>query len=372
MGKNKKKGKAGSSKAKTATREPTFTAEDLLNKVDEYLDTFEYELALKFCEKAIALEPGSLKVIETSACVYAETGDAEASKKYFSKAVELNPDKGHEKYMYLGQMSAGEEAKKWYLKGIEIMKKELEEGESEEEVGASSLMSRGPASKTDVSNAFCALAEIYMTDCCFEEDAEKQCETYCKEALEMDPKNVDAYIVNANLLMTLERKEEAKDLLKQCFEILKIQAPKADEVLESENEGMENDTMEVKADDCNVENGAGSNLNGASGNEVLPPYPSRVTLAKLLTETGEHEKADIILNTLIGDDDEDIEVWYMYGWSCYLQEEFSDAVFYLEKATELYEKLGCNDEELFSHVTEILENCRSKISATNNGMDVEE
>ena len=37
------------------------------------------------------------------------------------RAVELNPDEGHTKYLYLGQMSSGEEAVSHLTKGIEIM-----------------------------------------------------------------------------------------------------------------------------------------------------------------------------------------------------------------------------------------------------------
>ena len=352
MGKKKRKG--GPSKTGGVNEAPKYTAEDLLAKVEEYINTFDYDLALKFCEKAIELDPDNAKVIETSACVCAEAGDMERSKKYFLKAVEMNPDKGHEKYMYLGQMSGGAEAKKWYLKGIEIMENGLVE---QARVGEDAVYR---LAKTDISNAFCALAEIYMTDCCFEDDAASQCEKYCSRALEFDERNYDAYIVNANFFLSLERKEEAKDLLKQCFELLNIKDD------ESENDEMEEKPVNGETAEADFK------LDGENGSEELPPYASRVTLAKLLTETGEYDKAEAVLSTLFDDDDEDIEVWYMYGWNCYLQNEFSDAVFYLEKAKEIYEKLACDDKELLDHVYEMLEKCRSQTAATSNGMEVEE
>lgn len=368
----KKKRKNNSNKSRSTNVDAKYTAEDLLIKVDEYLDTFEYDLALKFCEKAMQLEPENLKVIETLACVYAETGEVEESKKHFLKAVELNSEKGHEKYMYLGQMSAGEEAKKWYLKGIEIMKKELETEEKDKDESIASPLAKGPASGKDISNAFCALAEIYMTDCCFEDDAEKQCEKYCKEALESDPKNIDAYIVNANFLLTLERKEEAKKLLADCFEMLKLKGLKAEEgEMESDNETMDDGEEGNKLNDGTIENGAENLMDEAGENEEMIPYTTRVTLAKLLTETGEYEKADIVLSTLVDDDDEDVEVWYMHGWNSYLQGDHNDAVCNLEKAQELYEKLKCDDKELISHVQEILEKCKAILNSSNDGMDVE-
>ena len=366
MGKKKRKG--GSKKSGMKDVEPKFTAEDLLTKVEEYIETFDYELALKFCKKAMEMEPGNIKVVETLACVYAESGDMEKSKEYFLKAVEMNSEVGHEKYMYLGQMSGGKEAIKWYLKGIEIMKNELENQNGNSE-STSELHAKSSTKKTDISNAFCALSELYMTDCCFEEDAATQCEKYCSEALKYDPKNYEAYIVNANFLLSLERNEEAKNLLKQCFESLNIKPSQAaDDEIESEDEEMGETNLAEKTN----ENGAEYNLPEETGSDELPPYASRVTLAKLLTEVGEHDMSEVILNTLVGDDDEDLEVWYIYGWNCYLQDDFSDAMLYLEKAKEIYEKLACNDEELISHMNEMLEKCKSQTSDANNGMEVEE
>ena len=360
MGRKKRNG--GSNKHAAKNAQPKFTAEDLLKKVEEYLDTFDYDLALKFCQKAIELAPEDLKVIETSACVYAESGDVEKSKELFLKAVEMNGETGHEKFMYLGQMSGGEEAIKWYLTGIEIMKKELANQGNVAE-NTSNLLNKGPVTRTDISNAFCAVAEIFMTDCCFQDNAEAECEKYCKEALGNDPKNIEAYIVNANFLLSLERKEEAKNLLKGCFEMLNIKAPQTEESgQQNENNEMENAIGDLTIN-CNTDEDSGS--------ENLPPYASRVTLAKLLTETGEHDKAEVLLHSLVDDNDEDIEVWYMHGWNCYLQDDFSDAEFYLGKAKELYEKLGCDDEELINHMEEISKKCKSQIGVASSGMEVE-
>jgi len=364
----KKKRKDGSNKSGPKPVGPKFTAQDLLNKVEEYIDTFDYELALKFCEKAIEMEPGDAKVIETSAYVYAEAGDIEKAKEYFLKAVNMSAETGHEKYMYLGQMSEGDEAKKWYLKGIEIMKNELETANDNGE-SAAQLFGKGTVTKTDISNAYCALAEIFMTDCCFEEDAASQCEKFCSEALKYDAKNYEAYIVNANFLLSVERKEEAKNLLIQCFELLNIKPLKT---VDNENESENEEMGEGFAASKSIAVGATWNLDEENAGENLPPYASRVTLAKLLTETQDYDKAEVILNTLVDDDDEDFQVWYLYGWNCYLQDEFNDAIFYLEKAKEINEKLPCDDEEVIKHVDEMLEKCKSQINSVNNGMEVEE
>ena len=47
------------------------------------------------------------------------------TEQYLSRAVEVDPDDGHSKYMYLGQLCEGEESVKNFLKGIEILEKQL-------------------------------------------------------------------------------------------------------------------------------------------------------------------------------------------------------------------------------------------------------
>ena len=47
----------------------------------------------------------------------------------FKTAVELSPSEGHSKYMYLGQLSSGEEAVGYLTTGIEIMAAVLQRAE---------------------------------------------------------------------------------------------------------------------------------------------------------------------------------------------------------------------------------------------------
>ncbi|CAJ0642633.1 14514_t:CDS:1 [Entrophospora sp. SA101] len=41
-----------------------YTINDLISKVDSLMDTCDYELALKFCLRALSLDPNSTKVLE--------------------------------------------------------------------------------------------------------------------------------------------------------------------------------------------------------------------------------------------------------------------------------------------------------------------
>eukprot|EP00112_Aurelia_sp_Birch-Aquarium-sp1_P011768 Seg2476.1 transcript_id=Seg2476.1/GoldUCD/mRNA.D3Y31 product="putative assembly chaperone of rpl4" protein_id=Seg2476.1/GoldUCD/D3Y31 len=367
MGKKKKAGQK--KKAEKNKQTPKYSADDLIDKIEEYLDCFEFDLAVKFCEKAISIAPENLKVIETAGSVYAEIEDYEKSKECFTKAVELSPDEGHEKYMYLGQISSGDMAKGWYLKGIEIMKGVVGTDDDAEKV-ASATASKSLPTGTDISNAYCALAEIFMTDSCFDDDAEKECEKYCKEAISWNSKNIDAYIVNANFLLSQEKREEAANVLKESFELLNLKI--SDDDKESDENGMNEDGENGMEEEEGK--GGTQEVEDEGDDSNAPSYPSRVSLSKLLTEVGEYDKAEKLMNRLIEENDEDLEVWYMLGWNMFLQDQFEDSMFLLTKAKELYERMECNDEELLGHLNELLETCKLKtnVEGTDEGMDVEE
>ncbi len=71
----------------------------------------------------------------------------------------LSPDEGHTKYLYLGQMTQGQDAIGHLTKGIELMT----HGKGVESVGGA-CTGGDEDLKEQLSNAYCALAEVYLTD----------------------------------------------------------------------------------------------------------------------------------------------------------------------------------------------------------------
>ncbi len=51
------------------------------SQVEEYMDTFNYELAHKFCKRALELDPDNIAVLETLGNLLAEQGDTEGAMK---------------------------------------------------------------------------------------------------------------------------------------------------------------------------------------------------------------------------------------------------------------------------------------------------
>lgn len=64
-----------------------------------------------------------------------------------------------------------------------------------------------------------------------------------------------------------------------------------------------------------------------------------------------------MLETLLEEDDENVEVWYLIGLAYNHQgdEGRDNARSYLNKAKKVYNKTKCKDEDLLKHIEELLE-----------------
>uniref|UniRef100_A0AAV2MD27 Assembly chaperone of rpl4 n=1 Tax=Knipowitschia caucasica TaxID=637954 RepID=A0AAV2MD27_KNICA len=331
-------------KKKTADK---YSVKQLLEKTEEYMDSFDFEMAALFCQRALDVEATNLQALDMLGHIYSEMGDAIKAKEI--SFLELSPDSGHGKYMSLGQIHAGQEAVDFYLKGIQVLLSALEKkAEAAVPLGASAFPEEDTDLPTerDVSVAYCSIAEIYMTDLCMEEGAADKCKGFIERALHYRHDNPEALQLMASYLFSVERNQEGKEyLLKSVAGWLPSQRAASEEDLQ------------------NIES---------------PPYESRITTAKLLIEAEEYETAVEVLEGLLEEDDEVVQVWYLSGWVCYLQlqrakellqrearaateEEAEEgraleeaARSYLTNAKKLYHKLQCDDQPVLEHVEQLL------------------
>ncbi|XP_073533515.1 uncharacterized protein [Phyllobates terribilis] len=310
-------------KARKKTAEK-YSIHQLLEKTEEYLDNFNFEMAQLFCQRALDLEPENLEILDMMGNICMELGNAEKAKQVFLKAVDLSPEKGHAKYMCLGQIHGKEEALQYFQKGLDVM---ICAYQSQPQVsGAANFSDEMEVTTKDLSAALCSVAEIYLTDLCMEEGAGDKCKEAITNALGYHPSSPEALQLMASYLFSMEQPQS-----------------------------------------------------------TLPPYESRITTAKLLIEAEDFEEigsssvmywnrvrsrlqdcivwlATEVLDGLLEEDDEVIQVWYLLGWVCYLQAKESDkeeafkdsARMYLRKAKKLYSKLKCDDSALLEHVGQIL------------------
>lgn len=333
-------------KAKKKTAEK-YTVEQLLEKIEESMDSFDFPMARLFCQRALDIEPTNLQVLDMMGDICAELGEVDSAKQAFLKAVEMCPNEGHSKYMYLGQIHTGQEAVAYFTKGIEIMASTLSSHDINTTVAGGATTSAlcedgGPGvSGKDVSVAFCSVAEIYFTDLCMEEGAADKCREAITKALEYDPHNAEALQLMASYLFSTQNMQEGKDYLKQ--------------------------SVSSWLPSLNQSSGPSAAKQGSQSEQsAVPPYESRITTGKLLIEAEEHEMAMEVLEGLLEEDDEVVQVWYLLGWACYIQlekaeeaESFRDsAKTYLTRAKKLYMKLCCDDPPMLEHIEQLLSELR--------------
>ncbi|CAG8825355.1 3829_t:CDS:2, partial [Gigaspora rosea] len=123
-----------------------------------------------------------------------------------------------------------------------------------------------------ISTALCSMTEIYLTDY-----AESKCEDYLNKALEIDPTNPEVYQLLASVRLSQQRNEEAKIALEKSLSLW---------------------------------------INLEPGNQSIPSYETRISLIKLLLELSQYTQALSVLEILQKEDDQVVDIWYLYGW-CY-------------------------------------------------------
>uniref|UniRef100_UPI00358E591B uncharacterized protein isoform X1 n=2 Tax=Myxine glutinosa TaxID=7769 RepID=UPI00358E591B len=331
-------------------REGKYSIAQLLEKVQECIESCDVEMARIFCERALEMAPDDPQVLDIAGSLYAELGLEDKARSCLLHAIDVTPDKGHAKYMYLGQLSSAQEAVVLFSKGVELMQRSLV---SQSTRGACVFPDKENVTPQEVSSAYCSIAEIYLTDLCIQEEAAERCKEALDKALETCPNNVEALQLMASFLISSEKPQEGKRFLMQSLEVWLpglIQKNTSQE--QSEVAGEDNQEWEdIEEEDEDIL-------------QNLPAYELRITTAKLLLEIEEFTLAVGVLERLLEEQDDVVQVWYLLGWVNFLQskkssveDEEDDRVSSrtaLLQAKKLAEKQCYGDDELMSHMEQLL------------------
>ncbi|TPX57156.1 hypothetical protein PhCBS80983_g04006 [Powellomyces hirtus] len=295
-----------------ASATTTFHSTDaLLTAAQKALDDCHPDLALKFLHRAHAQSPTHPRVLvalgvcemermnafEDDAAELdpaAAAACAEAARTYFEQAAACSgsgADELYEQYLYLGQLSAGEEALRQYRKGVHVLEKCLQRCKAAPP-GSEQQQEEEKIVRRKLSDALSSMAEIYMTDCCDLDDAEAQCEALTHRATTADPSNPEAHLVLASMRLS------------QC---------RPDDAIASISTSMD---LWFSPPSSSASSSSASS-SPPSQPQPQPPYPARINLVKILLELSLHDRALAVLRTLEEENDEDPEAWYLYGWCLY-------------------------------------------------------
>ncbi|KAL8664220.1 MAG: hypothetical protein Q9168_007941 [Polycauliona sp. 1 TL-2023] len=274
---------------------PKELADELAAKATALFQTSQADEALPVALKALkqlskeenAPTLNALPVLNLLAEINLELGDADEARNFFSQAFQLDPDGtipeseggGVEKFFWLAQLSdeGGRDSVAWFEKAITILRNDIPS------IWKSALKAQ---KSKKLAAALCSVIEIYMTDLSWEADAESRCESLITEAILISPDSPETLQTLANVRISQERIDEAKKALGESLALWK-ELP--------------------------------------SGNESVPDFPTRISLARLLMEVGMEDDAMEVLERLIEEDDSSVEAWYLGGWCAYLTAERSQS-----------------------------------------------
>jgi len=321
-----------------------YSVEDVLDKADEFIEQYNYEMAQKFLERALEINSDHPRALETAASLLLEAGEVEKAQQCLGRAITVQPNQGYQKYFSLAQLFSGQESLELFKQGIKII-----EAASADITDLESEQSK--ETRKELASAFCAVAELYMTDLCDNPEAEHECSESVRKAIEADAKSPEAWQTKARLHLIKSEFEEAKNNLNQS---LNLWLPTYQAVLE------------------NRPHEASQNFDPV---EVCPLlYTTRLSTSRMLIELEEWEKSVQVLDGLIEEDDEIVDTWYLLGWVNKLRSEHDEdnifignARYYLSKAKEVHTKNPTKDKEMINHINELLNEIGPEPDEEENG-----
>lgn len=265
-------------------------------------------------------------------------------------------------HLYLGQLSSEEEALASYKRGVndlEACLKILERMEGatipvRKQIDGDDAMDEEEAKedredaligvRRQLCGAYCSVAELYLTDLCYNSEAETQCEFHLNAALKVSDEDgrpsTDAIQTMANLRLSQRRVYDATSLMLNVYEAMRRGCEALSALVGLARTSTGDKKNEEMSKDDGDEKGNGDEkareLVDVDAANSLPGYEFRCQSAKLLlecasvlrsssdqgswTEDERRNKASVcadasvhILGSLIAENDEVIEVWYLLG-----------------------------------------------------------
>ncbi len=283
--------------------------------------------------------------------IHVELGDIDEARRYFLQAVEADEDDtlpdetsgGPEKFLWLAQLSedGGQDSVTWYERGAAALRKQIQtltDGLANLPQTRDLQEAVISEKKRKLADALCAVVEVYMTDLSWEEDAEQRCEALVTEACLMAPDMPETWQTVANVRISQARAEDARAALDRSLDLWKDLPP----------------------DD-----------------PAIPPFPTRVSLVRLLAEVAMEETAYEVADRMLQEDDTSVEVAYLGGFALYALGERRKAQAaggdeswknswrssrgWLSNCLGLFEAQEYEDEQLGEHAKELLESIKAEL-----------
>lgn len=292
----------------------------LLEKGYAALSRVEPEAALSHFEKALDLEPNNTNVMDAIAEVLLQVGEQEEALRLLIQSTTLAPTENPTKWFNLAQLRNGTDAHHCYASGIELLKADLSKAIDAQDEAWVELLNK------QLAKAHCSMAELFLTDLCYEDGAEQQCDHLINEALLFDPNSLDAQNAQASLRISQNRLHEACDIIEKVFSVIKSQREAIAQltIIDDLQSGV--DTSEVPIPELCI----------ASAKILLECASAKPQLASCALE---------LIVSLLEDDHDNVELWYLAGIAEMGNEadpttcDLEEAAYYFKQAQTMIEEL---------------------------------
>jgi len=390
----------GSNGHKKTAKEYVEAAELAMQSQDAHQAIALYNAALDVSSVATQADVDTTFVLEKRAEAKVSISDVDGAREDYQQALKLvrrrqpaaagsttadapSLERMASLLLYMGQLSGGKDALDAYQEGIAMLRSSLELRQKETTVATNHPTATAALDETrkQLAAACCSAAEVFLTDLCDQENAEQECESYVKQALSsyVDPQTgaplIDALQTSASLLFSQCRGLEAVESIRQCYS--QLQAPcealsKLVGMYLGEDASNDNEMKDNQQSEQAME------LTQIQAVQALPGFEFRCQTAKLLLEgcaclvqadqdepgnTQNYKSQSLqcaqaavhVLGSLMAENDEVIEIWFLAGDAYNCLEQNGVAQQYYEQTLEMLQQVkqsleqeldeACNQEE---------------------------
>eukprot|EP01100_Stratorugosa_tubuloviscum_P002738 TRINITY_DN1648_c4_g1_i1.p1 TRINITY_DN1648_c4_g1~~TRINITY_DN1648_c4_g1_i1.p1 ORF type:complete len:360 (-),score=179.90 TRINITY_DN1648_c4_g1_i1:151-1179(-) len=309
--------------------------EELFNKAQQHFEQLEFEECANTYRQILFYEANNTFAMDSLAEVLIELNDTTRALELLDTSCRMQPNENPFKYLTMAQLLEGTDSLSANKKGIELLenqRKQILEGKIECDIDEITKQ---------IASGYAAVAELYLTDLCCEQNAEQECERCVNCALELDPNSIDALQTCCSLKISqCKSKEESLAPLLKSFHIWKEA-------------------------------------------EESPSASFKQNSAKLFMELEQYEHAITVLQILVDENDEEIQSWYYLGICHENIKEYIAATDALTRAKELFDKAIAKnqsiDTELHQTILQLLDKLapltqqeEAKIKENENGFGNED
>jgi len=179
----------------------------MADEIRKLLAAGEPQRAIDIIRNQIQKENQSQELWNLFAQAHCQNGDLQNAKSAYERCVKINPEGCPDALLSLAQFYQGKQAEELFQRAIIVMVQMLE-AEPQENM------------RRCVSDAYVAIAELYMTDLCDEKNAEEQLQKSITAAKEYWGENISALLTEAQYFIIIGEFEQSKQLLRQGIDLM--------------------------------------------------------------------------------------------------------------------------------------------------------